>query len=141
MIREFKQSDIDSIIDIWLNASIKAHDFIKKDFWESKTNEMREIYIPAAENYIYEEEGIIKGFVSLYEDTIAALFVLPEVQGLGIGTSLMQKAKEMRKDLNLTVYKANAKSIKFYIGCGFKIIKEQTDENTGCLELLMKYNS
>jgi len=86
MIREFKQSDIDSIIDIWLNASIKAHDFIKKDFWESKTN-------------------------------------------------------EMRKDLNLTVYKANAKSIKFYIGCGFKIIKEQTDENTGCLELLMKYNS
>jgi len=141
MIRKFKQSDMESVLKIWLDSSIKAHDFIESNFWESNKDDMREIYIPSSENYIYEKEGNIKGFISLYGDTVAALFVSPEIQRLGIGTSLIKRAKKIHKSLNLTVYKENEKSVKFYINNGFKIIKEQIDKNTGCLELLMKYSS
>ncbi len=139
MIRKFQQSDIDQVINIWLDASVKAHDFVEKEFWESRVKDMREIYIPSAETYIYEEEYIIKGFVSLYNDTIAAIFVSPAFQGEGIGGKLMKKVKDIRDNLSLTVYKKNIKSIEFYHKCGFKIAREQIDEHTGHPELVMKF--
>ena len=123
MIREFKQTDIDQVINIWLEAPIKAHDFISSEFWKSKVKDMREIYIPSAETYVFEEEVVIKGFVSIYENTIAALFVSPNYQGACIGTQLMTKAKEIREKLNLAVYTENRKSIEFYKKCGFHIFK------------------
>jgi len=34
VIRKFKESDIDQVIRIWLEASIEAHDFVDDNFWE-----------------------------------------------------------------------------------------------------------
>ena len=139
MIRKFQKSDIDTIVNIWLEASIKAHDFIESTFWKSKAKDMREIYIPSSETYIYEENEDIKGFISLYETTITAIFVSSDCQGMGIGGQLMAKAKESREVLNLTVYAENPKSIEFYKKCGFKIECEQVDEHTGHPELVMTF--
>lgn len=132
---------MDQVIGIWLEASIKAHDFVDSVFWESKAKDMREIYIPSAENYVYLNENTILGFFSLYNDTLAAIFVSPSSQGIGIGQQLMKKAKNVRNQLNLTVYKENYKSIEFYKQCGFKIEQEKIDEHTGHLELVMTYGS
>ena len=140
MIRDFQQSDINQILSIWLDASIRAHNFIEKEFWESKVTDMRDIYLPASETYVYDEEGIIKGFVSLYGDTLAAIFVSPGFQSRGIGKQLVDKSKKVRDKLNLTVYKENKKSIEFYKKCGFKIEREQVDEHTGHPELLMVFH-
>lgn len=140
MIRNFQQSDIDQVINIWLTASIKAHDFVNSEFWKSKVKDMREIYIPITETYVYEEEEVIKGFVSLHEDTLAAIFVFPDSQRAGIGNQLMRKAKKVRDNLKLTVYKENISSIEFYKKCGFKVEFEQIDEHTGYPELVMKFN-
>jgi len=141
MIREFNQSDIDQIISIWLEASIKAHDFIDSEFWKSKINDMKEIYIPSAETYVFEEGNELKGFASLLGDTLAALFVSPRYQGKGIGKQLILKSKSIREKLILTVYKENKRSIEFYRKNGFKIIQEQIDNHTGHSELLMKFNA
>ena len=127
------------VLKIWLDASIKAHDFIEKEFWAGKVTEMREVYLPSAETYVYDEAGIIQGFISLYGDTIAAFLVSPNVQGKGIGKQLMRKAKAVGQNLNLTVYKENRKSIEFYKRCAFKTQKEQIDEHTGHPELLMTF--
>jgi putative acetyltransferase len=137
MIRKFKTADMEQVLDIWLNTSIAAHGFVEKEFWESKVADMRDIYLPAGETYVYDEGGTIKGFLSLYNNTLAAIFVSQESQGRGIGRQLMAKAKEVRNNLNLTVYKKNKRSIDFYKKCGFKIIKEQIDKHTGQTELLM----
>ncbi len=59
MIRKSQQSDITQILDICLNASIKAHGFIKKEFWESKIPDMRDIYLPSTETYVYHIGGSI----------------------------------------------------------------------------------
>ncbi|MCP4117037.1 MAG: N-acetyltransferase [Desulfobacteraceae bacterium] len=139
MIRNFQEPDMDQVLKIWFEASIMAHDFIEKEFWEAKVTDMREVYLPSAETYVYDEEGMIKGFISLYEDTIAAIFVSPTAQGKGIGKQLMEKAKGVRQSLNLTVYKKNSKSIDFYKKCAFKTQREQIDEHTGHPELLMTF--
>lgn len=130
---------MNQVVNIWLEASIKAHNFIKSEFWKSKAKDMREIYIPSAETYVYDEDGVIKGFVALSNDTLAAIFVSPNTQGAGIGKQLMVKSKEIRDNLKLTVYKENLKSIEFYKKCGFKIKLEQIDEHTGHTELLMVF--
>ena len=140
MIRDFKEMDMEQVLNIWLEASIKAHSFIEKSFWESKLIEMRDIYLPSGETYVYEADGSISGFVSLCDDTLAALFVSPSFQSKGIGTQLMAKAKDVRRNLQLTVYKENNKSIEFYKKCGFRILKEQIDEHTGYKEFLMGFN-
>lgn len=141
MIRKFELSDMDKVISIWLEASINAHNFVDNSFWESKVKDMREIYIPSAENYVYENEETIMGFISLYNDTLAAIFVSPDFQGKGIGQQLMGKAKNVRNHLNLTVYKENHRSIEFYKQCGFEIKQEQIDEHTGHPELMMTFSS
>ncbi len=141
MIREFESSDMNDVLDIWLKASIKAHSFVERKFWESKIDDMREIYIPASDTFVFADKGIIKGFFSLHGDTLAAMFVSPEFQGKGIGQKLMDKAKSLRNKLDLTVYKENAKSIDFYKKCGFVMIEEKVDEHTGHIEILMEHRS
>jgi len=132
---------MNDVWDIWLKASIKAHSFVEGTFWESKIDDMRETYIPASDTYVFTDNGIIKGFLSLHGNTLAAMFVSPDFQGKGTGQQLMKKAKALRKKLDLTVYQENPKSIQFYRKCGFTIAGERIDEHTGHIEILMEYSS
>ena len=137
MIREMKDVDLDVVLDIWLQASIKAHNFVEPDFWESQVESMRNIYMPASESYVFVEDGEVIGFYSLHENTLAAIFITPELQGLGFGKELLSHAKQQRDVLTLSVYKANDSSVQFYLSKGFNIVSEQADEHTGHAEYLM----
>ncbi|NNG01273.1 MAG: N-acetyltransferase [Desulfobacteraceae bacterium] len=141
MIRSPKKTDIESIIKIWLEASIKAHDFMPSDYWESKVNDMRDVYLPSSANYVYENSGEIYGFLSIYKCTLAALFVSPSRQGEGIGSELIGFIKGKYRELTLSVYKNNTASISFYKKHGFVRYKEQIDEHTGHPEIIMKLKS
>ena len=54
VIREYQEADLERVLEIWLSASIKAHSFIEAEFWESKVSDMREMYIPASETFVFE---------------------------------------------------------------------------------------
>ncbi|MDD4242435.1 MAG: GNAT family N-acetyltransferase, partial [Smithellaceae bacterium] len=131
-------SDMNDVLDIWLRASIETHNFVGREFWKSKIEDMQKTYIPASDTYVFIDSEVIKGFFSLHGDTLAAMFVSPDFQGNGIGQQLMNKAKSLRTKLNLTVYKENLRSVVFYRKCGFVIIKEKVDEHTGHVEILME---
>ncbi|SDL65145.1 putative acetyltransferase [Franzmannia pantelleriensis] len=141
MIRDFIASDMDSVLSIWLESSAEAHDFVDRAFWESKLDDMRNIYIPASETYVYKSGSEVKGFFSLHGDTLAAIFVAPGCQGEGIGQALMAKAKSLRERITLDVYKENKKTVDFYKRCGFRVVSEKADPHTGCAELVMVFNS
>ena len=66
MISKLESEEINDVLDIWLKASIQAHGFISEEFWKSKIDAMRTIYIPSSETYVYKENEIIKGFFSLH---------------------------------------------------------------------------
>ncbi|MGP5310012.1 N-acetyltransferase [Vreelandella alkaliphila] len=138
MIRKYRETDIDQILEIWLSASIKAHAFVEAEFWASKVNEMRDVYIPASETFVFESDNQIAGFYSLYGNTLAAVFVSPSLQGRGVGTAMLDDAKSRRECLQLTVYRENTPSINFYKKQGFISLGEQVDEQTGHPELVME---
>ena len=137
MIREYNPADIEAVLDIWLTASIKAHDFVAPEFWESQVGNMRDIYIPASITYVYQVDGEVRGFYSLYEGILAAIFVSPQHQGCGVGKQLIQHAKLECPNLSLNVYKENQATIEFYLSQGFSIVSEQTDEHTEHQEYTM----
>jgi len=127
MIRPFRPDDMKPVLAIWLAASVRAHDFITPEFWASKLDDMRDIYLPAAQIWVDEREGEVLGFVA------------PSAQGGGIGSALIEQAKTVRERLELTVYSANAASVAFYRRHGFAVISEQLDPHTGHPELAMAW--
>ena len=139
MIRTFEPRDMDRLLEIWLSASIKAHDFIDASFWQANIESMRDVYIPASETFVIEDSSGVLGFYSLLDSQLAALFVDPAHQGKGFGKQLLDHAKCLRKELSLSVYKENTPSVGFYTSRGFKRVKEQIDEQTGHAEFLMCY--
>lgn len=138
MIREFRNQDLDRIMELWLNTNISAHNFIKEEYWKSNLDEVK-LMMPKAEVYVYEENGNIQGFVGLMNDYIAGIFVLSQYQSKGIGKMLLDYIKKKRDRLDLTVYKENDKAVRFYLRENFAIEKEQVDENTGKIELKMSW--
>ncbi len=63
------------VLYIWLEASIKAHDFVSPIFWESQIANMKNIYLPASDVYVAKIDGEVVGFYAQYEDQLAAIFV------------------------------------------------------------------
>ncbi len=141
MIRKYKEDDITEVLDVWLRASIQAHDFIDADFWKSGIQDMENIYMPSSEVFVFKEKGIIAGFYAMHENMLAALFVKPEIQGRGIGSELLLHAKKNHSIIELTVYQKNKSAISFYEKHGFKEIKKQTCEHTAEPEILMRWCS
>ncbi|MGN2613026.1 N-acetyltransferase [Aliivibrio fischeri] len=141
MIRQYTPQDINVVLDIWLNSSIKAHDFVSAEFWVSQVDNMRDIYIPASITYVAEVDSKVVGFCSLYENMLAAIFVSPEYQGKGIGKQLISHAKEQCPVLALNVYSENVASYQFYLSQGFTVISEQVCEHTGHMEYTMSSNT
>lgn len=139
-IRLSEECDINIIMEIWLESTIRAHSFIEKNYWVNNYDLVKTKYIPYSKTYVYEEGNKIKGFISIIENNfIGALFVDNNSQGNGIGKKLLDFAKEEYKSLSLAVYKENEKALKFYLREGFSIVKEQVNEDSKRLELMMEY--
>ena len=138
MIREFRMSDIDRVMELWLDSNILAHSFIDKKNWLDNFQMVKEM-MPQATIYVYEEDGEIQGFIGLMEDYIAGIFVSAKLQSRGIGKLLLDYAKGEHSQLMLAVYKQNNSALRFYLREGFNISTEKIDEGTGEIELIMKW--
>lgn len=140
IIRKIGNQDISVVVDIWYEASIIAHSFISKEYWKANMELMKVKYIPMSEIYLAANGQEIFGFVALIDEYLAAIFVRPEIQGKGIGSSLLGHVKNFRNNLQLKVYKKNRNSIEFYKTKGFSVISESMDDETDEKEYVMEWH-
>jgi putative acetyltransferase len=136
-IRKMKVEDVKKLTDIWLQTSLKAHDFIPGEYWHNNKSLMEEKYLPNSEVYIAQEGESIHGFIALAENHVASIFVSTELQGKGTGTLLLDYAKKLRQELTLSVYQKNVQGVGFYKSKGFKVVGETIDQPTGEKEFSM----
>ena len=136
MIREFKQTDIDNVMEIWITENIRAHDFIPKEYWKKNFEYVKKI-LPNAEIYVYVENEKIVGFIGLNDNYIEVIFIDSKYQYKGIGTALLNKAKKMKDELTLSAYKKNTKAIQFYLKNEFKIVEKNIDKENDKVEYIM----
>ncbi|GIN98001.1 N-acetyltransferase [Siminovitchia terrae] len=140
MIRAYKDTDIDILINIWYKGSLQAHYFIDADYWKSQIEEMKEKYIPMSETHVITSQSKIAGFISMVDDYLAALFIDVAYQNNGTGKELLNFVKRQRDMIQLKVYKENVTAVRFYKKNGFVIKKELTDEQTDKQEYLMEWS-
>ncbi len=140
MIRRIQKKDVEKIAEIWLNTNLKAHDFIKAEYWTENFPMVKALFCQA-EVYVYEEASEILGFVGIEGTYIAGIFVRGKAQSKGIGKQLLDYVKEIKGKLTLSVYQKNVRAVKFYQRENFMIQSECIDENTGEVEYFMEWNA
>lgn len=138
MIRKFEINELETVMEIWLNTNIKAHDFIHTSYWQGNYDLVKEM-LPDATIFVYEDNKQIQGFIGLMDNYIAGIFINSNSQSKGIGRALLNYVKENRSQLLLQVYKKNVRAVNFYLRQDFVVSKEQIDDNTDEIELVMNW--
>ncbi len=131
MIRKHVENDLEQIMNVWIDSSNLAHPFLHSAFVEKVKTDMRKIYIPNSETWVYENDLGIVGFISMLGDEIGGLFVLPQNHSSGIGTKLVNYVSEFHEKLEVEVFEKNEIGRAFYNKFGFSLIKEFTHEESG----------
>ncbi len=118
-IRPCRDNDLDSVLRIWRVANALAHPFLDADFLRTEQDNVRDVYLPAAETWVAEADGHVVGFISLLGHQVGGLFLAPAWHGRRIGKALMDKAVAERGTLELDVFAANVIGRRFYDRYGF----------------------
>ena len=138
MIRKFEKKDINDVMRIWENENIRTHKFISKDYWKNNYKYVKEI-LPNSDIYVYVLDKHIVGFVGANNNYIEGIFIDINNQHTGIGTALLDKVKENKDSLTLSVYKKNVNAVKFYEKNNFIVISENLDKSTNEIEYIMTW--
>ena len=131
MIRKHAPEDIETLMAIWLESSSMAHPFLDATFVDSVKNDMRNLYMPNSETWVFEENGTIHGFISLIKNEIGGLFVTPKHHFKGIGTQLVNFTSKMHPTLEVEVFDKNGIAKAFYDKKGFQFIKQYYHKASG----------
>lgn len=123
MIRKYESKDVEVVMEIWRQASTQAHSFLNAEFVVKAEDDLRNIYLSATETWVYEMDGDVVGFISMLNNEIGGLFVLPYFQGKGIGSALVDFVATKFSEVEVEVFDRNSIGRAFYDKYGFKLIK------------------
>ena len=141
IIREYKESDLQQVLNSWEQSTRLAHEFMSDEFIAQERKNVAEIYLPSTETWVAEIDGEVKGFISLMGNEVGAIFLHPKYHGHGIGKALMDHAKNIHDSLEVEVFKKNFIGYSFYLKSGFEELIEKHHEATGEQLLRMKYSA
>ena len=137
MIREFKDSDTDQLVDVWARAGAVAHPFLPDAYVAQVAKDMRNIYLPNAETWVSVVGGQPNGFIALLGAEIGGLFVDPDAIGQGYGRALVDHAVGLKGPLRVEVFKDNKIGLPFYTRYGFIYESEALHEPSGAVAVQM----
>ena len=120
MIRKITNDDLTNVMTIWVKGNFKGNSFIEKDYWLEIYNETKEKFMNVYDTYVFVEENVIKGFVSIKDKEIKAIYVSPSFIRNGIGKKLINFCKNKYETLILEVYEKNINAILFFFFLCFK---------------------
>ena len=140
MIRKLRSADLETVLTLWREGNLQAHPFIPPEYWLSHESEVR-TQLPQADVFVWEENGEILGFLGLWEEYIAGVFVRCDTRSRGIGAALMYFVKARHRRLTLRVYRRNTRALAFYRREQFSVQNMQCDPETGELEYEMVWTA
>lgn len=127
-IRVAAPRDADAVAEVFI-ASFDTLTFLPKIHTRQETIDfIANTVLREQEVLVAEQDGRIKGFVATsHGDSLEHLYVHPEAQGRGIGSALLERAKErMPGGFRLWVFQQNAQARRFYEHRGLRVV-ELTD--------------
>ncbi|MEH6648630.1 MAG: GNAT family N-acetyltransferase [Motiliproteus sp.] len=141
IIRQYVKQDLADLMSAWENASALAHPFLTAEFQDKVRQDIPSLYLPNADTWVAEVNGVVVGFVALLGNNVGALFVEPPFHRKGVGKALMDKAQAIHGDLEVEVFKANSLGRAFYSRYGFELLAETVHQETGNQVLQLKFSA
>lgn len=138
-IRQYRNDDLEPVLDAWESATRLAHAFMSDEFIAQSRKDVTNIYLPNTDTWVAEVDGEVRGFVALMGNEVGAIFLRPDFHGQGIGRALMDKAQALHGNLEVEVFKVNKIGREFYSRYGFDFIEEKLHEPTGQQILRLKF--
>lgn len=125
-IRPFEPADLESVVAFWHDAKRKAFPYVEvqqRYTLEGNRAFFEDHLLVLCRLWVAEEAGEPVGFMALRGSWIDQLFVRVDRQGRGIGSALLDKAKELTDvDLRLFTYQKNHEARAFYERHGFEAV-------------------
>lgn len=129
MIERMKPEYLNEVMRIWLDTNRSAHPFINPGDWEAAYDMVRQ-QLPAADLFVCQDDGEVRGFIGITGGSyIAGLFVDQQYQSRGIGRKLLDYCKLQYQYLELDVFTANSKAVRFYQRNGFVPVEKKLNDD------------
>ena len=125
MLRQLDLEDMDAAARVLRTAFDQALPWLaglhtpEQDRWF-----FRERVFATCEVWGAFDGAVMVGMLAFREDWIDQLYVLPEAQGRGVGTELLQVAQNAFDRLQLWTFQRNARARRFYQARGFALVRE-----------------
>lgn len=123
-IRRATQGDVEVIAVLFRRTREKCMSYLPRLHTPSEDIEYFGSHVLPNDAVWVAEHNKIVGFVAFTEGWLHHLYVDPEHQGGGIGSSLLAIATKDQSTVSLWVFQRNAPAIRFYVSHGFELIKE-----------------
>jgi ribosomal protein S18 acetylase RimI-like enzyme len=122
-IRRARLEDLEAAVGVWERARWDAQPWLEERMrysHEQNLRHFREVVARENDLWLAVQEGEIVGLLAMGERQIEQLYVEPRCQGRGIGTALLNLAKELAPDgLTLFTHRRNERARTFYERRGF----------------------
>lgn len=127
MIRKFEVADTISTARVWYRSGKEEYTYLPM-FQALDENEALEVFkshiLQHCDIWVDESESEICGFLAMQGSYIDRLYVDPAYQRTGVGSALLNHAKQLRPDgLQLHTHQQNRRARKFYEKSGFAAVK------------------
>ena len=127
-VRRARPDDAEAVADVFLAARSAPMPYLPDLHTAEETRAwIRDVVLGKHDVRVVEVDGAVGGFLALGTETVEHLYVSPELQGRGIGSALLDLAKDLRVDgFRLWVFQRNAGARRFYERHGLRVV-ELTD--------------
>ncbi|MFQ3544688.1 GNAT family N-acetyltransferase [Halobacillus rhizosphaerae] len=83
----------------------------------------------------------VAGIIAYNQSEISQLYIHVSYQGLGIGTKLLERAKERSRRLTLYTFEVNKNAQQFYERNGFRVIGRGNENEENLPDLLYEWKA
>ena len=130
MIRKYKAEDFDELAKVMDEGRMQE---LEAEGMEQVFISLKDApylkYFLSCDIYVAEKDEQVVGFVGLGQRRLDFLYILPGMQGKGIGSALMKTAlAKLPRPVRLAVFADNERAKNLYQKFGFKVTETRTEK-------------
>lgn len=120
-IRRAGKADHAAILTVWMQSVSATHHFLDPQDFDALYIQLRDCWLDGVEEIrVWEEGGVITGFIGINPPHVEMLFIAPSAMGKGIGRALLDSARKDWPVLFVDVNAQNEAAGRFYRQYGFE---------------------